>query len=236
VIVALIATRVAAEPVPDASLRAVKDRLVTLEREGAPAVEGRVIGFDETVVAIAVASTNEVVTVPRAHLVRVILADAAPSEAHRMIGVTFGLPGTIAVDADLRRWHAFASINGVFPILTEVGGSPWIAGAVGGGYTVPLSRHWRLDVFGTVLPLRTTSYYTYLGFGVGGGFHYTGPSGFTVDLAMPLLGFATRLGSSPYGYDAPFRYNDSLGYFYLGGFVGLPLATFGYRFATSCPI
>jgi hypothetical protein len=33
-----------------------------------------------------------------------------------------------------------------------------------------------------------------------------------------------------YGYDAPFRYNDSLGYHYLAGFVGLPLVTVDYRF------
>ena len=232
----MLATRVAADPVSDETLRVVRNTLVRLERDDARPVDGRVLGFDETVVAIALDSTNEVVTVPRAHLVKVILVwPAAPTPTRRMIGVTFGLPGTLAVDADFRQWHAFASINGVFPILTAVGGSPWIAGAIGGGYAVRLSAHWRLDVFGTVLPLHTTSYYTYLGFGVGGGFHYTGSSGFTVDLAMPLLGFATRLGKSPYGYDAPFRYNDSLGYFYLGGFVGLPLATFGYRFATSCP-
>ena len=54
-------------------------------------------------------------------------------------------------------------------------------------------------------------------------------------MTLPVVGFATRFGSSPYGYDPSFRYNDSLAYYYLAAFTGMPLLTFGYRFATSCP-
>jgi hypothetical protein len=45
-----------------------------------------------------------------------------------------------------------------------------------------------------------------------------------------VVGFATRIGSSPTGYDAPFRYNDSLSYYYLAAVAGMPLFTLGYRF------
>jgi hypothetical protein len=82
------------------------------------------------------------------------------------------------------------------------------------------------------MPMRTTSHYTYLGVGLAAGFHYTGRSGFSLGFSFPVIGFATRLGSSPTGYDPPFRYNDSLQYYYLAAAAGLPLFTLGYRFET----
>jgi len=232
--------------VPDASLRAVTGHVVRLELDGSPAVEGRVIAFEAGTVTLAVSGSNEVVTVPRDKLQRVIATEApataiatppAVTEKMRVVGLQFSLLGTVAVDADYKLLHGFASTNLLLPIMTASGNSTWLAASVGGGVSVPMgaTSRWKLDVFGEVLPLRTTSYYTYLAFGLGAGFHYTASSGFSVGITVPMLGFSTRLGSSPYGYDASFRYNDSVGYYYVAAIAGMPLVTMGYRFATNCP-
>jgi hypothetical protein len=231
--------------VPDASLRAVKDRVVRLELDGgAPAIEGRLLAFEADTVTIAIAGTKEVVTVERSALARVIALETAEPPASppapeklRVVGLQISLLGTIAVDADYKYLRGFASTNLLLPILTASGDSRWMAAAIGGGASFELgsSRRWRLDVFGEVLPLRTTSHYTYVGFGIGAGLHYTSRSGFTLGVTFPVIGFSTRVGSSPTGYDPAFRYNDSLKYFYFAGLAGMPLLTLGYRFSTNCP-
>jgi len=58
--------------------------------------------------------------------------------------------------------------------------------------------------------------------GVGMGFHYTGPSGFTAGFKVPILGFA-------FGRDVDSFKNSGL-YHYLNTLVSFPLATIGYRF------
>lgn len=239
VICALLAfATVAHADVPDASLRAVNGRVVRLELDGTPAVEGRMLAFEPATVTIVVTGSNEVITVPREKLQHVIAVEAiAVPEKMRVFGLQFSLLGTVAVDADYKLFHGFASTSLLLPIMTASGDSTWLAASVGGGVSVPLSAtsRWKLDVFGEVLPLHTTSYYTYLAFGVGAGFHYTASSGFTLGVTVPVVGFSTRLGSSPTGYDASFRYNDSVGYYYLAAIAGMPLVTMGYRFATNCP-
>jgi hypothetical protein len=222
--------------VPDASLRAVKERVVTLELDGAEPIVGRVLDFEDGWLTIARTGTNEVVTVSRAKVSRII-ATEPPVERMRAIGVQSSLLGTAVIDVDYRKLRGFASMNLLLPILTASGGNPWYAASVGGGLSLPFgtNRRWRLDVFGQVMPFRSTSFYTYVGFGAGAGFHYTSASGFTMGITFPVIGFATRVGSSPHGYDASFRYNDSLAYYYLAGIAGMPLLTFGYRFATNCP-
>jgi hypothetical protein len=147
-----------------------------------------------------------------------------------MWGLHFGLPGTLSVDVDAGLLHAFASPNVLLPILTESGESRWYAGALGAGVSLPISSRWRFDTFAVTMPLHYTSFYTYLTAGLGIGFHRTSASGVSWGFTFPLIGFAKRVGHSPYGYDAPFRTNDSLGYFYLAGFTTLPLVTIGYRF------
>ena len=225
--------------IPEESLRAVANRIVRLELTAAPAVEGKLLAFDDRTITIALTSTQEVITVSRAQLVRVLLVDEAdaPVERMRVVGVQMSLLGTLAVDADYKRLRGFASTSLLLPITTASGGTTWLAGALGGGISLPFgaNRRWRLDVFGQVVPLRMTSWYTYVGFGAGAGVHYTGSSGFTAGITFPVIGWATRFGSSPYGYDASFRYNDSLSYFYVAGLAGMPLFTMGYRFATNCP-
>jgi hypothetical protein len=238
----------APERVPDASLRAVSQRTVRLELDATPAVEGRLLGFEDASVTIARTTTNEVITIARERVLRVVMIDEAPApavtavvaatapERMRVVALQMSLLGTVAVDAEYKRLRAFASTSLLLPAVTASGGNTWFAGAVGAGMSLPLGNsRWKLDVFGQALPFRTTSFYTYLGFGVGAGAHYTAASGFTVGVTFPVLGFSTRVGSSPYGYDASFRYNDSLAYYYAAGLAGMPLLTMGYRFSTNCP-
>jgi hypothetical protein len=232
----LLAASPARGDVPDASLQAVKDRTVRLELDGADAVEGQVIGFEETTVTVAVSGSREVVTVARAQLARLILVEPPPG-ARRIVGLQVSPLGTLAIDADYKRIYGFASTSLMMPILTASGDGTWSASAFAAGVSLPVRKksRWRLDVFGGVMPLRTTSHYTYVGFGLGTGVHYNAGSGFTLGIKFPVVGFATRIGSSPTGYDAPFRYNDSLGYYYLAAAAGMPLFTMGYRFSTKWP-
>ena len=237
VALAVVAGSAHAAPVddlPDATLKAVIDRDVRLELDGG-FMEGKVLAVEPTTITIAIAATREVITIQRNRVRRVIALElAAPPlpepDKRRFVGVQFSLLGTVAVDVDYKHLHAFASTNLLFPILTAGGSGTWLTGAAGVGGSWPLgdTGRWRLDVFGEVLPLHTTSYYTYLG--VGAGFHYTARSGFTLGFTLPIVGFASRFGTSTYGYDASFRYNDSVAYYYFAGISGMPIVTMGYRF------
>ena len=107
-----------AESVADAGLQAVTDRLVQLELDGAATIEGRVLGFDAASVTVALTSTNEVVTLPRPRLLRMVLVDPAPDERMRVWSVQFSALGTLMVDADYRWFHAFVSTSLTLPVLT----------------------------------------------------------------------------------------------------------------------
>jgi hypothetical protein len=239
VITLAVATSAAAAGPPDETLHAVENKSVRLELDDARTIEGRVLAFDAGTVTVASAGTNEVVTVSREHLQRVILAGEAPAasavpERRRMWGLHFGLVGTLVGDVDDGILHAFVSPNVLLPVLTESGESAWYAGAVGAGIALPLAGRWKLDAFAAVMPLHYTSFYTYLATGLGFGVHHTAANGLSVGFTLPLIGFAARFGHSPYGYDAPYQRNDSLGYFYLAGLTSLPLVTVGYRFPCPC--
>jgi small nuclear ribonucleoprotein (snRNP)-like protein len=238
-IILAMATSTFAGVPPDETLRAVDNKSVRLELDDARTIEGRLIAFDTASVTIVSAGTNEVVTISREHVQHVILAGqtvvAPPApERHRMWGLHFGLVGTLVGDVDYGILHAFVSPNVLLPLLTESGEAAWYAGAVGAGVTLPLAGRWKLDAFAAVMPLRYTSFYTYLATGLGFGVHHTAANGLSVGFTLPLIGFAARFGHSPYGYDAPYQRNDSLGYFYLAGLTSLPLLTIGYRFACPC--
>src|SRR5262249_33035681 len=96
----------AAMRVPDASLQAGQDHVVRLELDGAPSVEGRLLGFEAMSVTLATSGTNQVVTLGRDKLARLFVVDpAAPApvvetepEPERMIGAQFSLLGTVAAD------------------------------------------------------------------------------------------------------------------------------------------
>lgn len=228
-----------AEPLPDASFKALVDRSVALELDDGRTAGGRLLAFDADTLTLVAADSGEISSVARARVVRVRLvtgavAELAPPPRPRMWDVQLSLPGSLNVDVDRGYLHAFASGSFLLPILTGAGQHTWFGFSAGAGIAVPVTEHWKLDAFAVVMPLRYTSFYTYLATGLGIGAHFTGRSGMTFGVALPLLGFAARLGHSPYGYDAPFRTNDSLGYFYFAGITALPLVSVGYRFPCPC--
>jgi hypothetical protein len=227
--------------VPDASLRAMTGKRVRLELEGQPAVEGQLAGFEAQWVTVVLTGNNEVISVPRERLVHLkaldagtepAAPDAAAPERERVIGVHFGLSVSLAVDAQWRLFYGFVNGNVLFPLTTVTGNAAWMALAFGAGFTVPLERghRWYADLVGQVLPLYLGSPYTYVGMGLGFGLRYLARSGFTFAVKLPVLGYAARVGRSPYGYDSSFRAGYGFGYYYLAGLMGLPLVSVGYRF------
>ncbi len=219
--------------VPDASLRAMTGSVVELEVEGQPAVEGRLVGFEDAWVTVARADDNEVVSLPRERVVKLRAVDA-PVEPprQRIVGLHFGLSVSLMADARYERFYGFVNGNVLFPLTTLAGTSPWLAFAIGAGVSLPVRKgsNWHVDAFAMVLPLHVSGPYTYLGLGAGAGLRYDGPAGFTFAVKLPLVGISARAGQSPFGYDAPFRTSYAFGFFYLAGLMGLPLVSVGYRF------
>jgi hypothetical protein len=206
---------------------------VRLELEGKPAVEGRLVAFEAEWVTVTVPPNSEVVSVPRAELVglREVEPAAAP-ERERIAGIHFGMSVSLAVDAEWRMFYGFANGNVLLPLTTLTGNASWLAFSIGGGVTLPLvaHSHWRADLFAQVLPLYMGGAYSYLGIGAGIGLRYAAASGFTLGLKLPVIGYAARVGHSPYGYDPSFRANEGFGYYYLASLLGMPLLSVGYRF------
>ena len=231
-LVLMLVSVAAAAPLPDASFTALADHTVELQLDDGRVVDGRLLAFDAETITLVAPGSGEVSSVVRARVVQVRLTEPAPRL--RMWDVALSLPGSLNVDVDRGYLHAFASGSFLLPILTGAGQHTWFGFSVGAGVAVPVTERWKLDAFATVMPLRYTSFYAYLATGIGIGAHFTGRSGMTFGVTLPLLGFAARLGHSPYGYDAPFRTNDSLGYFYFAGLTALPLVSVGYRFPCPC--
>src|SRR4051812_30776168 len=65
---------------PDASLRAMTGSVVRLELDGEPPLEGKLMAFEEQWVTLALSSTEEIVSVPREKLLK-LLAVEAPTPA-----------------------------------------------------------------------------------------------------------------------------------------------------------
>jgi hypothetical protein len=78
----------------------VREREVWLELDNGPAIEGRLLDFGAASVTVELATTHEVVTIARDHVVRLVVTEAPPAPPPRLrtIGVQFGLPGTLVVD------------------------------------------------------------------------------------------------------------------------------------------
>jgi hypothetical protein len=218
------------DPVPDASLRAMTGNVVRLEVEGQPEVEGRLVGFEEHWVTVARSGNDEVVSVPREKVARLLAVEAPARE--RIVGVHFGMTVSLEVDAQWRLLYGFVNGNVLFPLTTVAGTDTWIALAGGAGITLPLARgsRWHADLFGLVAPLYLGGSYTYLGMGFGAGLRFDAHSGFSFGIKVPLIGYAARIGNSPYGYDSPFHAAYGFGYYYLSAVMGLPVLSVGYRF------
>jgi hypothetical protein len=163
--------------------------------------------------------------------------------ALRHFGLMFGAgPGVLAADFHYGYFYGFLSTSIVLPMYavgTNSNGLPIDGVTVAPGLTFRMApdRNWWFDLFvhGTL-----SFYYHYdnigrntqvdvdTSFGLGMGFHYTSPNGFTVGIKIPVFGFA-------FGNDvkSPGRTGglaSSGQYYYEGALVSFPLVTFGYRF------
>ena len=160
----------------------------------------------------------------------------------RHIGFMFGGgPIVVGFDADYRPFYGFVSAGLALPLFTtdHLGA---VSLGLGGSWRLRPSSNWQIDVFahGTVgFGYKTYNYIcdgpnfgspcrdvyisgTYGAVGVGIGFHYTMPSGFTAGFKVPLIGGAF---GGPVT-DAP----SSGALYYLATSISFPVATIGYRF------
>ena len=168
------------------------------------------------------------------------LPPAIAPNIDRHIGINFGGgPAVLAIDADYRPFYGFLSAGLALPLFTTEHMGAVTLG-LGGSWRLRPSSNWQFDLFGHATVgwgITDSSYaydpntggYTYTrtsgvygAIGVGIGFHYTLPSGFTVGFHIPIIGGAF---SGPV-HDAP----TSGGYYYLSAAISFPLATIGYRF------
>jgi hypothetical protein len=230
--------------VPDAALRALKDRRVVLTT-AQEAIRGKILGFEAGTITIA-KDSGEVVTVPRAGVVGVRLAEESqapalgeqpheeaieepPPSRPRYFAALITLAPGVGFDFDYSYFHAFISTSLLFPLVSS--GSVF-ALTGGAGATFPLSEHWRFDFFAHVVPFfykwatfGSQSTHTYIGVGAGIGFHYTASSGWTVGVKLPIVGAsAGDYGSGDQTVGA------ATGYYYWSSAMSLPVLSFGYRF------
>jgi hypothetical protein len=231
--------------VPDASLRAVVDRVIAVRLLHGPAINGRLLAFDGDTVTLA-AANGEIFSIQRSEVsgIRLLGAfvpetpspnDVPPSDSTppapqtRSIGLHLSIPPGIAVDIDYGLFHGFANASLVFPIATD---GKWAGFSVGAGVGIPiLSRapSLKLDVFAHINVMAMDNYYyssttsdVTFGFGIGIGLHYTVPNGFTVGFACPILGYSANSNSQ--------SSSDGASGYYLSSAVAMPLGFLGYRF------
>jgi hypothetical protein len=234
----------AVQPVPDSTLQALRGRtLAVCERSGA-CVVGEILGYDPLSVTMAQAQSRAIVTIPRADITGLRLAEptapppsaapaAAPSGAPaavvapgptrvRHFGLQLGIAPGVMLDLEWGYFYGFAHADVVFPIASS---GDLLGFSVGAGVTFSLSSHsrWKMDVFAHFDPVRFSSNEFNLGGGVGLGFHYTAANGFTFGFKVPILGYS---GSPQTNYSPGL----SVAYYYLGGVMGLPVISLGYRF------
>jgi hypothetical protein len=228
--------------VPDATLRAVKDQTVTVCLRNGAALRARIVAFEASTLTVALSLSGSVVTIDRTEVtdVRLPLAIppppppavsvAAPAPGRqRHFGLQFsGAPG-IMLDVDYKLFYGFANFPFVYPATTGGGLLPMSFG-LGVNFPVARGSRWKMEVYGFVAPLRIEldggeddggpSNPWSVAIGVGIGVHYTFPSGFSLGLKSPVLGWATNAGSI----------GNAMAAFYLSSAMGLPLLSMGYRF------
>jgi hypothetical protein len=224
----------------DATLKAVHDQTVTARLRDGTELRGRIVAFDDTTVTLALSLSGSVLSVLRTNLIDVRLPPSippptaavttpAPAPAReRYVSLQFsGAPG-LMLDVDYRLFYAFANFPFVYPAATG-GGLLTMSFGLGLNFPVARGSRWKMEVYGFVAPLRFSidNEEDYpnenpwsVGIGIGIGLHYTFPSGFSIGLKSPVIGYATGSAAVGSGFAA----------FYLAGAMGLPLLSMGYRF------
>lgn len=226
-------------PVPDATLQALRGRTIAVAQRNGACVVGEVLGFDAASITLALVPTRDIVTLPRAEVAGLRLAEAtaAPAAAagppaaplvaaapvrERHFGLQLGLAPGLMLDGEVGHFYGFAHADVVLPMASS---GSLLGFAAGGGVTFAISSRtrWKMDVFAHFDAMRLGSSTFNLGGGVGLGFHYTAANGFTFGFKVPILGYSGNLsGENTAG--------SGVAYYYLGASMGLPIISLGYRF------
>ncbi len=224
--------------VPAQVFAAVQGRAVVL-RSGEVEEPGRLLAITPTALVLARSATGAVVTVPREAVTSLRLQ--APNdevrtlepETERRLGVLLGLSPTLVVDAQSGAFHGFGAVSLLLPFLTQTDFSGTVSThlwsfVVGAGVSLePLATsRLRVDAFASVgamnwAPGISTGGRLSMNLGVGVGVHYTWPSGLTLAVKVPVLGFDVLDTSNALG---------TLSTFFANMGVGLPVLSVGYRF------
>jgi hypothetical protein len=151
-----------------------------------------------------------------------------PSDHYFGINIAANI-ALFSIDAQVGHFYAFAAGNLGVPLLTNGNGGGF---AVGAGYTRaisdPAESMWYFDVFAMATPGWFDAFKRpVVGLGAGVGFRYLHRSGFTFELKAPVFGLAVGPGVNA-NYDG--GTGEMMSKFYLGSLIGLPIASFGYRF------
>jgi len=231
--------------IPDAAYRALEHRSVLVRQRSGAELCGELLAHDASWITLATAPYRDIVVVAKADVVLLRLvempdpAGAAPSAAAtapaatatraaptrtRQFGLNLGLSPALDLDYESGLFYGFLNGSLVFPMATH---GDWLAFAAGAGVSFPDSKSsaWRFEIFAHFTPLRLTNDW-YLGLGVGIGLHYTFHSGFALGFKAPILGYAVTVSSNGNGGSA----GQSVAMYYLGGAMGLPIISLGYRF------
>lgn len=250
--------------VPDPVFRAVVGRKVELRLLDGQVAVGQLLALEAESAVLALPD-GRVTSVPRAQVMEVRLAAAAPAAGGafappvstavsvdlpraerapdiagkpRHFGVQFGLaPGILALDLEVGHFYGFLSGSLALPLYSvgtnnDGGGLGAFTLAPGVSFALTDDMNWHFDLFvsGSIAYFGRYDWmygrglYTAVdgSVGVGLGFHYTNPNGFTAGFKVPIVGFA--FGDDVHGW------KDVGGYHYLTALMSLPIATVGYRF------
>jgi hypothetical protein len=237
------ASQPAPPPVPDATLQALRGRTLSICLRNGTGVVGELLGYDAASLTLALAQTREIVTLPRFEIGSLKLAEpsaaspvaatAAPAPSSnptisasgpvraRHFGLQLGLAPGLMLDYESGHFYSFIHANAVLPMASS-GSLLGFSAGLGGTFPIMSNSRWKMDVFLHFDPVRFGSDVN-LGAGFGIGFHYTAANGFTLGFKVPIIGYSGTINGNNSAA-------NGVAFYYLGGVMGLPVISLGYRF------
>jgi hypothetical protein len=232
------------QAVPDNTLQALRGRVLAVTQRSGAVLVGELVGFDAVSVTLALAPSRAIVTFSRADVAGLQLAEGPPPalapaaplalaltppapERKRYFGLQLGIAPGVMMDLQVGHFYAFANADLVLPTAD----TNLLGFAFGAGVTFPLGTrsHWNMDVFAHLNIAQLDSYEgNIVGGGLGMGFHYTAPNGFTVGFKFPIFGYSGLVKNNDTGSDNGSA--QGVAYYYLSSVMSLPVVSIGYRF------